>query len=540
MQVPPLDAAALVSVPTGTAISARVVSGNLATVPIGALLDATVTSVGPREAVLSVKGQPVTVRPPAGLPPLTPGAALVVRIPPGAQAVPALELFAPAPATAQTPAPNGPVVASAAVPRAGVEAASVGRTALPDAPARAVPDKPTATAPDRAPRLAVIDVRAPLPDGRVRVSIDGVEQTATPATKEPLAPGGRYVLQVERAAGGVVLKTPPPSPALAAEVATAILRVPAPDLSAAVEPLRAELAAFAQLAKPQAPGGAVRAAAVAVSETLEALVPREPRPPRASDLQQLIENGGRHFEAKLARAAEALDSPEPDAPTKPQAVGREPQVSTREQQSAARESTPPAPARERQSPQEAVRAAAGSDLKGDLLRLMQAVNDLGGAARAPAAEAALHVIESQQATQVLAQANGTPYYLQVPFPDRGVWRTLNLALEPQSRPDHPDADRASRFRVFMHVPLTDLGETWIDAGLADDRFRATIYLERPTVRDRVRAGLDTLRAELKAEGYSEVLLDVRAASDLPERHRREAATMTAGRPDTVSVLDVRA
>jgi hypothetical protein len=30
----------------------------------------------------------------------------------------------------------------------------------------------------------------------------------------------------------------------------------------------------------------------------------------------------------------------------------------------------------------------------------------------------------------------------------------------------------------MHVPLTDLGETWIDAGLAGDKFRATIYLDR--------------------------------------------------------------
>ena len=39
----------------------------------------------------------------------------------------------------------------------------------------------------------------------------------------------------------------------------------------------------------------------------------------------------------------------------------------------------------------------------------------------------------------------------------------------------------------VHVPLTDLGETWIDAGLAGDKFRATIYLDNPAVRDRVRA-----------------------------------------------------
>src|SRR5205823_5316263 len=144
---------------------------------------------------------------------------------------------------------------------------------------------------------------------------------------------------------------------------------------------------------------------------------------------------------------------------------------------------------------------------------------LGVASRAPQAQAALHGIESQQAANALAQANGTPYYLQVPFPDGGVWRTMRLSLEPQNQPDRPDADRAGRFRLFMHVPLTDLGETWIDAGLAGDKFRATIYLDSPAVRDRVRAALPDLHAELRADGFSEVLLDVRASSDLPERHR---------------------
>jgi hypothetical protein len=130
--------------------------------------------------------------------------------------------------------------------------------------------------------------------------------------------------------------------------------------------------------------------------------------------------------------------------------------------------------------------------------------------------------------------------VQVPFPDGGQWRTLHLSLEPQNRPDRPDAERAGRFRVFMHVPLADLGETWIDAGLAGDKFRATIYLDRTAVRDRVRAALPELGAELRADGFSEVLLDVRSAADLPERRRREAAAMQAGRPESVSVLDVRA
>jgi hypothetical protein len=130
--------------------------------------------------------------------------------------------------------------------------------------------------------------------------------------------------------------------------------------------------------------------------------------------------------------------------------------------------------------------------------------------------------------------------VQVPFPDGGEWRTLHLSLEPQNQPGRPDAERAGRFRVFMHVPLNDLGETWIDAGLAGDQFRATIYLDRAPVRDRVRAALPELATELRTDGFSEVLLDVRAAADLPDRHRREAAALQTGRPESVSVLDVRA
>lgn len=489
MQVTPTDAALQAAPPTAAGVTARVVAGNLAALPLGALLQATVTSVTPREAVLTVNGQALTVRLPPGAQ-LQPGAVLLVRVPLAANATnPTLELGVPPGA-----APRGPTGVTDAIGRAATS------TTTPTT--RPANDGAKPAAVGAQPRLAVVDVLNPLPDGRVRVRIDGEEQIAT--TAEPLAPGGRYVLQVARTSAGLALKSPPDGPTLPTEVATAVLRTPAPTLAAALKPLQAELAA---LAAPPASGSgravpvAVREAATAVGETLRALLPSETRPPDATQLQQLVENGGLHYEAKLARLVVQADAPVANAER---------------------------PAHE-----------VGPDLKGDLLRLLQTVQDLGGAARAPAAQAALHGIESQQAANALAQANGTPYYLQVPFPDGGVWRTLRLSLEPQNRPDRPDADRAGRFRLFMHVPLTDLGETWIEAGLADDTFRATIYLDSPAVRDRVRAALPDLRTELQADGFSEVLLDVRASSDLPERHRREAGALQAGRPETVSVLDVR-
>jgi hypothetical protein len=320
------------------------------------------------------------------------------------------------------------------------------------------------------------------------------------------------------------LKPPADGPKLTAEVATAILRTPAPDLAATIRPLQTELAKLAappeSHAQPPVPA-AVREAAVAVRDLLSTFVPDEPRPLKPAELQQLVENGGLHYEAKLARIV-APEEP-PSAPAAEEATRASAPATSRDATPQARELAP--------------------DLKGDLLRLLQAAQDLGGSARAtvvPAAQAALSGIESQQAANALAQSANAPYAVQVPFPDGGQWRTLHLSLEPQNQPGRPDAERAGRFRVFMHVPLNDLGETWIDAGLAGDQFRATIYLDRAPVRDRVRAALPELATELRTDGFSEVLLDVRAAADLPDRHRREAAALQTGRPESVSVLDVRA
>lgn len=149
MRVNPADAAPAVAATANSAVNVRVVAGNLAAVPVGALLQAVVAQVTPREAVLTVNGEALTVRASAGL---AVGEALLVRVPNGATGT--LEI-ADANA-ARAPKPAAPQVVS------------------------------------ESPRVEVVDVLATRPDGRVQVRIGGQEHTATPA--EPLAPGGRFVL----------------------------------------------------------------------------------------------------------------------------------------------------------------------------------------------------------------------------------------------------------------------------------------------------------------------------------------------------------
>lgn len=223
--------------------------------------------------------------------------------------------------------------------------------------------------------------------------------------------------------------------------------------------------------------------AAKVKTALDAMLPATPRPTDAGQLEALVKDGGQFLEAKLERraAGERIDF--------------------------------------------------GRDLKAVLTELVAAAPQL------TAARTTLDGIEYQQAANALAQQSAGAFVVPVPFPDGANWRTLHLAIEPDGGSD--SADRNERFRVLMHVPLTELGETTIDAGLEGDRLRAVLYLDSAAARDRVRPELAGLEAELRSGGFREVLLDVRSPADLPDRRRQQAAAMAAGRTDTTSVVDVR-
>lgn len=464
----PTSALSTVPLPAGGATILRLVSGDISQIQTGRLIPATVVQAGGGQAVLSVAGQQVTVR---GAMALVPGDVLRVRVEPGAN----------------------PAVAVVGREATGVGAtgeAVIGRTAVPvDSPAvgRASPN-PVPPPSVSTSEPVVVDVLARQPDGQLQVRIDGQELPAT--SRQPLQPGGRYVVQLDRTPAGIVLRPLPDSPQLPATVATAILRTDKPP------PLGDTLPSLVrELTTPPA-GEKVQAAAAEVREAAVKLLPPADQPPTAETLKHLVEDGGTHFEAKLARAA---DPTTPDRPAVP---------------------------------------APGTDLKGGLLSLARTVTDL--AAAFPAAAATLHGIERQQATNVLAQQNGGMAVFQIPFPDGPHWRTLGLGIEPD-RSGQPDSTgRPTGFRVMMHVPLTTLGETWIDASAEANRLRAVLYVSDAAARERVRGELPELRGELLAGGFADVALDVRVAADLTDAQRRKANAVREGVPEGGGILDVRA
>jgi hypothetical protein len=516
MQVTPANAVLATTAQAGAVTSVRVLGGNLANIPVGTLLQATVTQVSQGQAVIVVNGQTLTVRPAGSL---QPGTVLLVRAPNGnATPTSTLDLVGSAAIpTNQSATTTGQNPSTAQSTAAGSEGTTAPTTVLVSQPANsAVPTAPTiadATNPSSAIQLTRVDILAVLPDGRVRVQIDGQDEIAT--TTEQLAAGGRYVLQIERTSAGLTLSSAPDTPDLPATLAAAILREASPpDLGALLKPLLAELANLQTTQVESATGtpASIQKAAITVRAALGSFLPPDGRPLNATELQNLVEDGGLHFEAKLARLVGDSNQNPSDGDANPNLDGGA-----------------------------VVRTDSdgGPDLKEALLRLLQAAQEFGNSLQLPATRSTLDGIESQQAANIFAQTQGTPYILQIPFPDGGEWRTLHLAIEPEGN-RRQGSGTSSGFRMLMHVPLTDLGETWIDAALSGNNLRAVLYLKRPAMREQIRAELPALRDELLSGGFSEVLLDVRPASELPAQQRKQAAAMQIGRPGSGSVLDVRA
>jgi hypothetical protein len=498
-RIPPPDAALPLATTTGGVTAVRVLAGNLAAIPVGALLEATVTRANPKEAVLTVNGQPLTIRPTVQL---HEGAVLLIRIPQGTQPQTLEMLQVASSNSAERSARSRLVLSGAGVSQQQAASQPSNSAGLLDALPR----------PAHHPlNVAVVDVLAALGDGRWRVRLNGNEEISSSA--EPLTPGGRYVMQVHRLPSGLLLHSLPNSPRLAEELPAAILRSSQPpDFAALVRPVIKELTGT-QLQAVQGDSstsrlpGSLRTAAAQVLATLESFFPTESRPPNSVEIQNLVANGGLQYEAKLAR----LFAQEPTSPTISQAASKP--ISTGQ--------------------------LIGSDLKGNLLHLLQTVRELGSSVPVQASYNLLLGIEAQQATNALAQATGMPYFLQIPFPDSGTWRTLRLAIESEERGSGSTPDQTKGFRMLMHIPLSELGETWIDAGVSELRLRAVLYLEKPSARERVQAELPALRDELLNDGFNAVALDVRPSADLPERHRRRTMAMKLGHPESVSVVDVK-
>lgn len=367
---------------------------------------------------------------------------------------------------------------------------------------------PVSTRPTTSPADGASESATHPSDSRTRTATilaDGRTLTAT--VPREFRTGGTYVVEMSppNESGRVIIRPVPDRPDMPVAVATAVIRSAGKpnDLPHQLPALRAELA---RLAAPpgRVPATPVQAAVARVEAALHSLFPAPDHAPTPAEIRTHVVDGGTQYEAKLARAAEAGLPLTADAPD----VAR--------------------------------------DLKGSLLHLIRTVAAKPSVAvedqplvPVPVSREAVAGIEARQAVNAIADAVGGPLVFQVPVPDGNELRTARIAVEPEDDGTAGEPGKGGNFRVLIHLQLTDLGETWIDAGVGTGRVRAVMYVTKDAGRAEARASLKDLNASLSGDGFGEVLLDVRPATDLPAARRRRAAAMAAGVPESRSVFDVK-
>lgn len=245
-----------------------------------------------------------------------------------------------------------------------------------------------------------------------------------------------------------------------------------------------------------------------------------PNAPTADRVARLVEDGGLHYEAKLARLE---GTQQPEALARQDWKGLILQVQQElagETQAAPRSAPEPTPGAASRPEHPPASPAAGTSL-GSLI------------------DQQLHHLENRQALNVLAQWHGSPFVLEIPLVIRQALTTAHLAIEPDTRGDAGEpGDRQSGHNLLFQMDLDHFGQTKIEAWVAGGALRVNFFVEHPPAVDEVRAELPALRQTLQALGFRDVLLAADPLSRLSQEKRQKFDEVRAGVPADIHLLDV--
>jgi hypothetical protein len=242
--------------------------------------------------------------------------------------------------------------------------------------------------------------------------------------------------------------------------------------------------------------------------------------PDAEGLAHLVQDGGLHYEAKLAQLVQSA------APTPAQ--------------------------------------IAAKDLKGLLLQVQQDLSEtpsargsLSPAVTTPGVQSRsaappvhtnpiefvtnyLGHLETQQALNLLAQLHDTAYQLQVPLFTGGAFSTVHLGIEPDAHAGSEDKDSPDRgYNLFFQLDLDKYGQTKIDARITARTIRVNFFVANLQAVADVRTELPALQETLRTLGFDDVLLAADPLDHCPPAKAQKFAADLAGVPNNVHLLDVK-
>lgn len=186
-------------------------------------------------------------------------------------------------------------------------------------------------------------------------------------------------------------------------------------------------------------------------------------------------------------------------------------------------------------------AIADSDLKGLLLGALETL-ERGAVWGEPrhAIASQLDHLEIQQAVNLLAQLEGQPLQIRIPFFTGAGFTDVALSVQRDGNGRGKDSGKSSRGYVIMFLlDLENFGRTRIEAHLKGQDLRVLFYVDQDDSVALLRRELPGFALTLEAMGYREVLLAASTASRMPQEQQHGFETLALGLPSNAHLLNVR-
>jgi len=184
-------------------------------------------------------------------------------------------------------------------------------------------------------------------------------------------------------------------------------------------------------------------------------------------------------------------------------------------------------------------AIADSDLKGLLLGALENL-EMGAGEPRRAIASQLDHIEIQQAVNLLAQLEGQPLQIRIPFFTGAGFTDVALSVRRDGNGRGKDSGKSSQGYVIMFLlDLENFGRTRIEAHLKGRDLRVLFYVDQDDSVVFLREELPGFAVTLKALGYCEVLLAASTAKRMPQEQQQRFETLALGLPPNVHLLNVR-
>jgi hypothetical protein len=185
---------------------------------------------------------------------------------------------------------------------------------------------------------------------------------------------------------------------------------------------------------------------------------------------------------------------------------------------------------------------AGHDLKGLLLSALQESYPRAfSTGLENALNLQLHNLETQQAVNLLAQLTGGAIQMQIPFFTGARFTTAALAVEPDAQGPEGEPGKQKRgYSLLFMLDLENFGRMRIDAHVDLAEFRGVFFVDNERSLQLIRQELHHFFETLMALGYGGILLAAKPLKDLPIDKQEQFASLAAGAPSAIHLLDLKA